>query len=221
MQITHEEARRLIQFNADEALRPQEKILLSTHINSCLECRAYAEEIKEVEKILLPAMQRQWNVHPLPLLISDLSMRRAARVTGSLLAIRTVIMSFVFVMLVFSAWQFTRSGQQLRGLPPVMVAPVSTPSIESTNTTVSSRSCDAMHYNVQANDTLTSIADQFSISKDEIIAMNGLKTDRINLGMTLMIPVCNFTPTSTLSPTTTTYAPVISSATSSPAPDGY
>jgi hypothetical protein len=41
--------------------------------------------------------------------------------------------------------------------------------------------------------------------------------------MTLLIPDCNFTPTSTIWPTvaTTTFTPVISSVTSSPEPHRY
>jgi LysM repeat protein len=129
------------------------------------------------------------------------------------------MLAFVFVAFVFVAWQFTRPGQQPLGLPAVIVAPVSTPSLESTNTLVSSEHCDKILYTVQANDTLSGIALQFSISKDQIISLNGLKTETIHIGMPLMIPVCHFTPTSTLSPTTTTtYTPVIRSATQ---PGGY
>jgi LysM repeat protein len=220
MQITHQEARRFIQFHADEALNADEKTVLFSHLKTCFECRAYAAAIKELEDTLLPLMQRQWNLRPIPLSINDLKVKRNPQAPfSSILAIRTAIIAFVFVAFVFSAWQFTRPGQQLLGLPPVIIAPVSTPSPESTNTIVSSEHCDGILYTVQANDTLSGIAAQFSISKDEIISLNGLKTETIHMGMPLMIPVCNFTPTSTLSATTTTtYTPVISSATE---PGGY
>jgi LysM repeat protein len=220
MQITHQEARRLIQFHADEALNAQEKNVLFTHLKACLECRAYAAEIKELEDTLLPVMQRQWNRRPIPLSISDIRVKRNSQSSfDSTLAIRTAIIAFVFVAFFFSAWQFIRPGQQLLGLPAVIVAPVSTPSIESTNTAVSSEPCDGIIYTVQANDTLSGISAQFFVSKDEIISLNGLRAETLHAGMALIIPVCNFTPTSTLSPTTTiTFTPVISSTTR---PDGY
>lgn len=220
MQITHQEARRLIQFHADEALNAQENTLLFTHLKACVECRAYAAELKELEDTLLPVMKRQWNVRPIPLSMSDLKAKRNIQSPfNNIMAIRTAIIAFVFVAFVYSAWQFTRQGGQLLGLPPVIVAPVSTPSLESTNTMVSSEHCAGIVYTVQANETLTSIAAQFSIPINEIISLNGLKTETIHIGMPLMIPVCNFTPTSTLSPTTTiTYTPVIRSATE---PGGY
>lgn len=220
MQITHQEARRLIQFHADNALNAKEKTVLFTHLNACLECRAYAAEIKELEDTLLPMLKRQWNRRPIPLSISDLEVKRKTQSSfNNILAIRKAIIAFVFVAFVLSAWKFTRPGQSLLGLPAVIVAPVSTPSLESTNTLVSSENCVRLLYTVQVNDTLSGIAAQFSISKAELIALNGLGTETLRMGMTLMIPVCKFTPTSTLSPTaTTTYTPVISSATE---PDGY
>ena len=224
MQVTHQEARLLIQFHADEALNAQEKTVLLTHLKACLECRAYAHtyaaETKDLEDTLLPAMRRQWNLQPIPLSISDLQVNRNTRASSSTtLAIRTAVIAFVFVAFVFITWEFTRPGPQLLGLPPVIVAPVSTPSLESTNTSVGSEQCERILYTVQANDTLSGIAAQFSISKDQIITLNDLKTETIHAGMPLILPVCNFTPTSTLSPTnTTTNTPVIGSATQ---PGGY
>jgi LysM repeat protein len=220
MQITHQEARRLIQFQADQALNATDKTVLFSHLKACLECRAYAAEIKELEDTLLPLLKRQWNLRPIPLSISDLKAKRKTQPSfNNILAIRTAVIAFVFVAFVVSAWQFTRPGQTLLGLPAVIVAPVSTPSLESTNTMVSAENCSSLRYTVQASDTLSGIAAQFSLSKDEIVALNGLGTETIHMGMTLMIPVCKLTPTSTLSPTAPIrYTPVISSATE---PDGY
>jgi hypothetical protein len=220
MQITHQEARRLIQFHADESLNAQEKTVLFAHLKGCIECRSYAAELKELEDTLLPMIRRQWSVRPIPLSMSDIKAKRKMQSPFSnFLAMRTAVIGFIFAAFVFSAWQFTRPGGQPLGLPPAIVAPVSTPSLASTNTLVSSEPCGGKVYTVQANDTLSGIAAQFSTSVDEIISRNGLKTETIHLGMPLMIPVCNFTPTSTLSPTTTTtYTPITRSATE---PGGY
>lgn len=223
MQITHEEARQLIQFNADEALNPEQKTLLSTHIETCFECRDYAAEIQEIENILLPMMKRQWNRRPLPLSISDLRVKKTANLSRNIVAMRKAIISFVFMALVFSVWQFTRSGQPLPGVSTVIASSVPTPFLEFTSTTSSSENCNFSHYIVQANDTLARIADRFSVAEEEIISLNHLKKETLNSGMTLMIPACNFTPTSTIWPTiaSETLIPVIRSATSSPVPNGY
>jgi predicted anti-sigma-YlaC factor YlaD len=66
MPITHEEAHKLIQFNADEILKGVEKKLLEAHLDSCESCRIYAGSIQELESTLMPVMQRRWNQHPLP-----------------------------------------------------------------------------------------------------------------------------------------------------------
>jgi LysM repeat protein len=224
MQITHEEARRLIQFNVDDTLNPQEKTVLSTHLQMCFGCRVYAEEINELESTLVPLMKRQWNRRPIPLSITTLKAKRNIKLfSKNILAIRKAIISFIFVAFAVSMWQFMDSGQQLPGLSPIIVSPLPTPSIESTSTTISSKNCEHIRYIVQANDTLSSIADQFSRSKEEIISTNDLKTETINIGMMLMIPACNFTPTSVVKPTMsmTVLSPVISSATSSPEPNRY
>src|SRR3970040_1561526 len=111
MQITHAEAHKLIQFNADRSLTMQEKITLSIHLKDCLECRTYAAEIKEVESILLSAMRRQWNLQSIPLLIDAISAKRNSRIqTNMILATRTAAIGVVFLAFIFSAWQFTLSG---------------------------------------------------------------------------------------------------------------
>jgi LysM repeat protein len=79
-------------------------------------------------------------------------------------------------------------------------------------------SCEELEYEVQENDTLESIANHFSISKEEIMSINNMKTETVNAKMELMIPICNFTPTGTVNPTalTTTYTPSTSPVPSTP-----
>jgi hypothetical protein len=69
MQITHEEARKLIQFGLDQMLKPQEKNMLQIHLEDCIECRTFFGDLKEVDNLLLPTMLRQWNLQPTPLSI--------------------------------------------------------------------------------------------------------------------------------------------------------
>jgi LysM repeat protein len=219
MQMTHEEARKLIQLNADETLNAQGKLVLSTHLKDCLECRAYAEEIKEVESVLVPLMKRQWNLQSIPHPVAAIRVKRSLKTrTDILLTTRTAAVGVILLTFVFSAWQFALSGRQGSSSPPVGILPVPTPSTQSTSTTSTSQSCEEMLYIVREGDTLESIAQQFAVSKEEIIAINRMKTETPHAGMELMLPVCNFTPTGTIHPTTlsTRYTPSTRPITSTP-----
>lgn len=210
MQITHEAARKLIQFNFDDALNSQEKAVLSTHLKDCIECRAYADEIKEVESILLPAMKRQWNLRPAPLLLEVINAKRNIKIqTNTILAARTIAIGVICLAFIFSMWQFAASGGQEASPMPGGIPQIPTPSAQSTSTKIAFQNCAGTLYIVQGNDTLESIADQFSIPKEEIMAANHMKTEAIQTAMELVIPICNLTPTGTIDPAllTTTYTP--------------
>jgi hypothetical protein len=219
MQITHEQARTLIQFSLDELLQSAEKAALSAHLHDCPECQAYANEMTEVEKLLLPAMKRQWNAQPVPLSITALT-GSTQKISGrTLLTMRTAAITLVFFALFFSIWQFASSGPS--NYAPMVVPSMPTPSAQtaqSTSTEMTFGNCEMMLYTVQSNDTLASIANRFLVSEDEIIEANQLKTDTVPLSMELMIPICNFTPTGTIHPATftTTYTPIIQPTTSTP-----
>lgn len=219
MQITHEEARTLIQFNADNALNSQEKVDLSAHIEECMECRAYADEIKEVENILLPVMTRQWNIQPIPLSIGTIYAKRNATIrTSMILATRMLAIGAVLLAFIFSVWQFTVSGAGEASPVPMSVPPVPTPSTQSTSTKITFQNCAAVLYTVQENDTLESIAYQFTTSREDLMAANHLNTEMVSIGMELIVPDCHFTPTGTIHPATltTTYTPSISPTTFTP-----
>src|SRR5689334_1433246 len=97
MQITHDEARKLIQFSADQALQPQEKNTLQLHLKDCDECRSFANDIREVEILLIPVMKRQWSLQPSPLPIELLTEKRNIKWrTNILLTTRTALISLVF-----------------------------------------------------------------------------------------------------------------------------
>lgn len=149
MQMTHAEARKLIQLNADEALNVQEKIVLSVHLKDCPACRAYAEQIKEVENILAPLLRRQWNLQPIPfpVAIAAIRVKRNLKArTNILLATRKAAIGVVVLAFVFSAWQFALSDKQGTSPLPVGILPVPTPSTQSTTTTSTSQSCNKMLY---------------------------------------------------------------------------
>jgi hypothetical protein len=75
-----------------------------------------------------------------------------------------------------------------------------------------------MPYSVRENDTLADIAHQFSVSEEEILAVNSLEAVTLSPSMELLIPVCNWTPTGTVHPVTftTTYTPVREPFTTTP-----
>jgi predicted anti-sigma-YlaC factor YlaD len=219
MQITHEEAHRLIQFSMDQELKPQERNRLQSHLEICLECRSFDEDLKEVNKLLLPMMRKHWDLRPIPLSVGTLKSKRKFHLpTSNLLVTRTAVISLALVAFIFSAWQFTRSNNQTVTPIPLGVLPITTPSGESTSTMVSLQNCVEMRYRVQENDTLESIASQFSVSREQIVAINHLSTESINTNLELLIPVCVSTPTGTIYPATlrATFTPVLGSTTSAP-----
>ncbi len=219
MQITHEEAHKLIQFRMDQALEPQERKTLQTHLADCLECRVFADELSELRNLLLPTMRNHWNIRPAPFSLEALKKKRKLQVqTSNLLVTRTALLSLVFVAFIFSTWQFTHSGRQIATPISLNVLPSATPSGESTSTMLSVQNCVEVRYRVQQNDTLESIAVQFSVPKDQIIAQNNLSTEILDPNIELLIPLCEPTSTGTVaaSTQTTTFTPVIGSTTSAP-----
>jgi LysM repeat protein len=219
MQITHKEARKFIQFDSDEALGAQERAILSAHLQNCTECRAYAEDIKEVEGILLPLMKRHWDIRPVPLPIGALiSSGRSKLRQRILLTTRIAVSGMVFAAFALAVWQLSLPGQRPGTPAPINVLPVPTPSMQSTSTRIILQDCDQILYKVREGDTLQHIAFQSSVPKEEIMRANSLDTEAINTGMELVIPLCNFTPTVIAKPTTltTTYTPVTESHSSTP-----
>lgn len=221
MQLTHKQAHQLIQRNLDRDLQPQERLVLSDHLQACPDCQAYVAEMKAVEQLLSPMLKRQWNRRPLPLSIPFLTKGALHRQQpGAILATRTAAVGLIVLMFFFSAWQFVFSSPSM-SRPLTLIAPsVPTPSTISTATLATPEDCETMLYTVQGNDTLASIAHQFSVAEEEIAAANSLGAVTISAPMELRIPVCNFTPTGTVHPATftTTYTP--SNAPTVSTPDG-
>ena len=219
MRITHEEAHQLIQFSMDQVLEPQERKTLQAHLADCLECRGFADELSGLRNLLLPTMRNHWNLRPAPLSIETLRKKRKLQIPASnLLVTRTALISLLFAAFIFSTWQFSQSGRQIATPISLNVLPMATPSGESTSTLRSVQTCVEMKYQVQENDTLESIAAQFSVPKDQIMALNNLRTEILNPHIELRLPVCEPTSTSTVaaSTQTTTFTPMIGSMTSAP-----
>jgi hypothetical protein len=220
MQITHDQAHRLIQLNIDALLSLQDKAVLSAHLQDCGECQIYASEIKEVDSSLLPLLKRQWDSTPTPLSLDGLpGVKNAKPGAYTFLTTRKTALSVVIVALLFSVWQLMLSGAASPSLVPVGVPLIPTPSLpsaRSTSTTIGLKECQMLVYTVQQTDTLEEIARRFSVSKTKLRAANHLSAGTFTTGMELMIPICKSTPTGTFDALTTTFTPMLNPTTSTP-----
>jgi LysM repeat protein/ribosomal protein L40E len=100
-------------------------------------------------------------------------------------------------------------GQVLK--VPYPTATAAPPATDIPNeATQTAQACEKVTYTVQANDTLGSIAANYNVPIDAIKFYNGLASDNVFLGTTILIPLCERfatpgpTPTATLPPP---YAP--------------
>ena len=215
MHVTHEEARKWIQFSLDASLNSDQQARLSAHLEHCTLCRAYALEMKRVEHALAQASQTQREGRHVPLSISMLVKKTNKKIFHSpFLTMRSTVLFIVFAALAFSTWSFFSAVQ-----PPAPGAvPVPTPSGQSTSTKVLFADCQLVRYAVREQDTLASLAQRFSITEDEIIALNDLKNGSLDSAQ-LWLPICNFTPTGTAqgpATLTKTHTPVLNPITSIP-----
>ena len=217
MQITHEEARRLIHFDADQALKMDQKSILRLHLKDCVECRDYANSMANMTSMLSSTMEKKWGQpqHPLPIAVR--LPKRNSRITESLLlATRITAVGVMAIALLFSVRHVTGPVEGGPGTLPVSAPPIPTPSIQSTNTEVLLQNCGQILYVVQPEDTIEGIANQFSVSKEEIMAANGLDDDALQVGRELMIASCAVQPTGTFHATGTLYTPFTSPTISTP-----
>lgn len=216
MQITHETARRLIQFSADEALQESDKKLLEEHLASCAECQGYAGRIEELELALTALMRKRWNRQPLPQPTWAARPKRNSKWIQDLaFATRIAAMGLVCIAFLFNIWQFTRSAGQGSGPVSASVPPIPTPSVFSTTTKTMDRKCEQFLYTVRENESLDEIANRFSVSTDDILTAGDLAVETLIPSMTLKIPLCGPTP-HTPGAITTTFTPLLNPATSTP-----
>ena len=106
MQITHKEARRLIQFKADNGLSASSDENLNAHLKACTECRAYSDSLKDTESVLRQTMHKQWGIRPLPIQMNAIYAKVNPRGSISILVTtRTTLIGIAFVMFAFITWQ--------------------------------------------------------------------------------------------------------------------
>ena len=78
------------------------------------------------------------------------------------------------------------------------------------------QNCGQSLYVVQRDDTIESIANHFSVSKEEIMTANGIDDAGLRIGAELTIESCTVQPTGTFHATGTLYTPFTSPTISTP-----
>jgi hypothetical protein len=217
MSITHTEARRLIQFRADDALKDVEINLLEAHLNSCVECQKYAAETHDLESTLQHLMQRRWDRQPLPLSREQTVSANPKHFLQSIFfATRIVAMGVICMAFLFNIWQVTQSGRQKATPPAAEIPLIPTPSLQSAGAEATDPACESIYYQVKNGDTIEGIATRFSVSAEEIRATNSLRTETLLTSMKLSIPVCSPTPQGTPNIVSTTFTPLLGPNTLTP-----
>jgi LysM repeat protein/ribosomal protein L40E len=111
----------------------------------------------------------------------------------------------IIILNQLSAQCFVSVGQVLK-IPYPTPTPAPPPTSIPNEATQTALACEKVPYTVQANDTLSSISLNYNVPQDAIKFYNGLSTDNVLLGQTIVIPLCERaatpgpTPTATLPP---------------------
>lgn len=98
------------------------------------------------------------------------------------------------------------SAAQVLKIPYPTSTPAPPPTEIPNEATQTAQACEKVPYTVQENDTISSIALNYNVPIDAIKFYNGLSTDNVFVGVTILIPLCERaatpgpTPTATLPP---------------------
>ena len=105
-----------------------------------------------------------------------------------------------------SACTDLRVGQVLQiPQPTATPPPAATPTLESGAATIAA--CNTVSYTVQANDSLSSISQNYNVPMAAIQEFNGLTSDQVFIGTNILIPLCDRAATPGPSPTPTAPPP--------------
>jgi hypothetical protein len=219
MQITHEEAHGLIQFNSDEGLKTHQKDLLASHLETCASCRKYAESLREMESVLRPMLHRNWDRQPFPFSMSIALKEGKNRISERMLvATRIAAVGVVFIAFFFTAMNFTGPSRKTPTpfLQSVPLIPTPSTSTMTASTGTSLENCTMTSYTVEENDTLAGVADRFAVSAKDIVQANSMQNESMLIGQTIVIPVCNSISTIPATTYTMMITPVMHPGTTTP-----
>jgi LysM repeat protein/ribosomal protein L40E len=99
------------------------------------------------------------------------------------------------------------SVNQVLKIPYPTPTPAPPPTEIPNEATQTAQACEKVPYTVQENDTLSSISLNYNVPQDAIKFYNGLSTDNVFLGQTILIPLCERAATPGPTPTATLPAP--------------
>lgn len=223
MELTHTQAREMIQFSADSALSANSLQSLKSHLASCKPCRTYADSIHAMEIHLRNVMRQHWNLRPAPLAVDAIKSKSFNRLfQPAQLATRFTMIATIALMVVVAALGMKNASREGgSNQAPVVVPLIPTPSLQTTSTEVNTvPPCEEIRYVIQPNDTLEGIALKFSVAKDDLMEANAMNSETIIAGGEIIVLVCNSTPTGTVRPPafTTTITPLTDAL--SQTPDG-
>lgn len=217
MSITHAEALRLIQLQADHTLQADKQNILKEHLAVCATCQAYAQKVNQTENILKRIMHQQWDLRPTPLSVTALIGKTYhSKNSSTLLLTRKALIGVTFVVFMMMGWKITATNPASSNATQFEVLPNPTPVTQTSEPATSAKSCIQIQYQVQDGDTLESIASHFATAKDDIVKLNYLTAETLKANTELLVPVCDTTPTSTLNPPTFTITPFLETITTTP-----
>lgn len=206
-ELTHQEAQHLLQNAADQTLRADDKSALDAHLEKCVECSSYAKNLTALESGLRKVLHAQLDSrHPSldlqaitnPAHSTWTAVISPAHILGKVTIVTTLLLGY-FIISNLLGGQLPITGNET---PTMVPTPGDSKLVFTTSPTPSSPStligltqgCEIINYIVKEDDTLESIAFQFTIPEKIITEYNNLKTDDPSPGKALSIPICNHTP---------------------------
>ena len=130
---------------------------------------------------------------------------RSGDTCGVIAANFSVSVQSIVIQNKLSSECFVSVGQVLQ-IPYPTATPAPPPTDVPNEATQTAQACEKVPYTVQENDSLSSISLNYNVPQDAIKFYNGLSSDNVFIGTTLLIPLCERfatpgpTPTPTLPP---------------------
>lgn len=209
VEITHREAKSLIQEAMDQFLETDDLSTLEAHLENCEECRSYANNLSDLESGLRRILHAQIDNQLPNLNLGDIieptmnptwtSLFSPTNVLGRATIGITLLLGYFIITNFFGAqfpivvnWTPTIIPTPYGSTLAINDSP--TPSIPPNLISMTTQGCEIIVYVIQENDTLEKIARQFEVSKKLISTYNNLITGDLYTGGELSIPLCGQAP---------------------------
>ena len=227
MELTHQEARTLLQAATDQIIKPEKISALDAHLLQCKACTEYANELVNLERNLRNAMHSNWDSQQPVIDIQAIIKPNLVRILWNSLVSQShamekisvvivLLLGYIFIANIVGIQSPITGDKTPTPLPTpngqtvvFFISP--TPFASSSLTKLVSPACETTTmYLVQENDTLSSIAYQHGTTEEAILAYNNLNSGIVFTGMDLIIPMCDSTPshTSTIPKNTLSLTPL-------------